>query len=231
MADIRQNPTPLDEFGVGNNIYLACSNFGTGCPNWEQTDNGVWAPLFQTGGIVICRKDPPPPPPRDTRAASYWSPLVLDGDDQESWGAAIGGGGSGVYWRVQLTKDHSPPGAGLTVDGYWFGLVVGTSGGTWNLGRYTNFGPATLASTAGPGTANANVLLIRRVGNDLQGWRSTDAGANWTMILSATDTTYMTDLQPGLSLADDAVQGHGFDMFGGGPAEEFIPQFYRRVYS
>lgn len=228
MADIRQNQTPLDAFdyGVGED-YLHNLN-----SNWQaHTAGGLAAGCYydvDNSGYARCHS------PTDTRALSRWLPLALDGDDQEVWAHEIGGSGSGKSWRLSLTKNDVFAGT----YGYSFTVSVGTGGGSWFLRRYDGDATGTVISSSpgGAPTATPGWMLLRRSGNKLQGWRANSGGtdlANWTKIVESTsdDTTYMTGLYPTLWIADDAVQGHGFDYFGGGPEPDWMPEFIRRPWN
>lgn len=224
MADIRQNPTVIDAFDYGaSETYLSALN-----SNWTGGVSGLAAPLWydvDQDGYARTHS------PTDTRALSSWTPLVLDGDDQEVWAHEIGGTGSGKSWRLALTKDHTPGSPG-TVSGYSFTISVGTGGGSWFIRKYVNsdVGTVIASGVGGPPTANPGWCLLRRSGNNIQAYRADSGGEDtdsWTQIYSVADTTFMTGLMPTLWLGDDAVQGHGYDYFGGGPYVPTRAQIYR----
>jgi hypothetical protein len=217
MADIRQNPVALDLFDYGNVLdYLTVFN-----SNWVSHVAGglaaglTYRPVGAGEGHATARY------PTDRRAFSYWSPLLLDGDDQEVWARERGGTGSGKSWRLSLTKD--PVFAGIS--GYSFTITVGTGGGSWFIRRYDADATGTIIASGTPGapTAEPRYCLLRRSGSFLQAFRAGSGGTdtnNWTQIYNVFDETYMTGLYPTLWVADDAHQNHGYDEFGGGPAAE-----------
>lgn len=219
MADIRQNPVPLDLFNYGpTSFYLDGVGGWVGFP-FGGLAGDLW---YRAAGSGIAATNAP----TDTRAFSYYSPLgALDGDDQEIWAFEVGGSGSGKSWRLALTKDW----AFAKVSGYSFTISVGTGGGSWFIRKYTNdANGVTIANgIPGPPTAAPGYCLLRRVGNDIQAWYGAGDPDTWILVASATDTSYMTGLWPTLWLADNALQFHGYEMFGGGPNRYRRAQIYR----
>lgn len=218
MADIRQNPGFLDDFDRADENPLS------GGGNWAQTASGFWSELELENNQATLQG-------ANTLSSSYWTPTSYSGDDCEVWGIAAGGGASGMAFRLGLYKDV---GVGANLDGYRYGFDIGASGGRHVIRELLNGAGSNLAVSADAGgtpTGNPGHLLFRRNGNDLEGWWSSDAGANWTLMVSATDTTYTTNLFLSLDLADNGgLQSVEWTAFGGGPAEEFFPQIYRRPF-
>lgn len=219
MADIRQNPAVLDNFdSYANGTIL---NAGTG--GWYTNGD-----LGGGGGIGYLEIDSGHAETPVARGSALWGALVLDGNDQECWAYAIGGGASGISWRLALTE---PSAAGA--NGYSFTITRGTGGTSWFLARYDNFTEATDIIASGAGGAvslNPGLMLIRRVGNDIEAWYANNDPTNWSNIYTATDATYTTNLIPTLWLANNTGGSlHGWDYFGGGPAVARRAQIYRWI--
>jgi hypothetical protein len=210
MADIRQSTTAKDDFNRADEDPLS------GGGNWAQTDSGVFTPMVIKSNAATHQSGGP-------SSMSHWTPTTYDGDAAEAWGARTGGGAGGIAWGIGLARDV---GGSNAMDGYRFRDEDGST----SLKRFLNGSDSTVLDT-GTGTSGADgdLLLIRRNGNDVEGWFSSDDGANWTLKVSATDTTYTTGFYLALSIRDNsASQLLGWDYFGGGPAKPFIPQIYRR---
>lgn len=217
MADIRQSTAFLDDFNRADENPLS------GGGNWAQTDTAL-------GPAMRLLTNKATSPSGQTISSSYWVPLALDGDDAEAWGHPVNGGANGIAWGLGLFKDL---GGSSLVDGYRFRIDVSSSGGFYTLGRYDNgVRTAIQANVAGAPTGGTGLLLIRRNGNDVEGWQAANTdGSDFTLRISGTDTTYTTGLHPALSISDNSGGSIlQWDWFGGGPAEEFVPQIYRRVY-
>jgi hypothetical protein len=221
MADIRQNPATLDNFDSYADGTILNAGTGGWYTNGDLGGGGGIGNLEVNDGIAETDGSIP-------RGLAVWGALVLDGNDQEVWAYAIGGGVSGISWRLALAQ---PSAAG--VNGYSFTISRGTGGTTWFLARYDNFTEATaiIASGAGGATAtNPGLMLIRRVGNDIEAWYGNGDPESWSNIYTATDATYTTNLQPYLWLANNTGGSlHGWDYFGGGPAVARRAQIYRWI--
>lgn len=213
MADIRQDTGIKDTFERADEDPLS------GGGNWAQTDTASWYLRLQNdtatsrAGIDI--------------GNSYWTPDTYDGDEAECWGCCEGGGASGIRWGVGL---FTSVGGSNQQDGYLFSLANAAVGGYYDLHRMLNGALGTLLANGGdPPVANPGILLIRRNGNDVEGWLSEDNGATWTMHLSATDTTHMTGFSLGLRITDESGTSLlGFTCFGGG-GHTNRPQIYRWI--
>lgn len=216
MADIRQSTDFLDDFQRANENPLSHGG------DWGKTDSGPWPTAMVLETLHA------------THASGIgtgnmsWIPLSLDGDDAEAWGIATGGNASGIAWGIGL---FSSIGGTNQAEGYRFREEVGSGGGATRLYRYLNGSPTTIASSgSSPPTGDPGLLLIRRNGNDVEGWHSGDSGANWTLYVSATDTTYTTGLHPSIGVTDNsASQILGWSAFGGGPGPPNRPQIYRWI--
>lgn len=222
MADIRQNPTFLDDFNRANESPLS------GGGNWARLDS-VWSDdmdLVSNQATHGAGK---------TFSFSYWTPESWNGSEAEAWGYATGGGANGMAWDIGI---HSNVGGSNAVDGYMLTLAISAGNDTDLVlyeaanGVYTELTRDTTPTYLpnGDGANGDYYLLIRRNGNDVEGWGSAD-GVTWTLGVSATDTTYTTGLFAGIGCADNGgFQTVKWRDFGGGPAEEFIPQIYRRPF-
>ena len=223
MPEIRQSRVILDDFQRADENPLSHGG------DWLQvapSNPTVWG-LMELENTHATHDDPL------QFGFAYWNPLSLSGDDAECWAFALGGNASGTGWRVGLLRDVN--GASASVDGYLFSFNISTGGGSTLLRRYTN-GTATDIDTnaSSPSTGNPGYLLIRRNGNDVEGWANTNAGdaSSWTLYVSATDTSHTTDLHPAIGVSDNASQQTTyFDWFGGGAVSDWNQEFIRRPHN
>ena len=208
MADIRQSTTVLDDFNRADETPLS------GGGNWLEG----WGGPLGIDNFTVSRTEV-------IAFSSYWVPLEMDGDDAEAWATALGGNASSNTWRLGIMRDN---GGATFTDGYFFSMPITSGGGQTRLERIDNTVATILDSnTANPPTGGGWIGLIRRNGNDVEGWASTDAGANWTLYVSATDTTYTTGFHGLLALQGDEVE---WDDFGAGPTvTRRLPQIYRII--
>lgn len=222
MPDIRQNATFIDNFNRADEDPLSSGG------KWAVTDTSIW-----THGLVIKNNTATHRAPGNS-SDSYWIPDSYSGDDAEFWAYQEGGGASGIAWAVDLW--HDPGGSGA-VDGYRFRYERAAANIAWVLYRFTNAGATTIFTSGSlpsdPTYTNGNgILLIRRKGNDVEGWACAQSDpTNWTRYAVATDTNYTTDLHFGLGVNDNSGgQVLGWDNPGGGPLPVFTPKFIRRPW-
>lgn len=214
MADIRTTPE-LDDFDRDEDPL-------SGGGNWAKVDTGVWpADMAATSaGDGAVGADPPD-------AFYYWTPGSHTGD-MEVWATSSFGADLTEAWRLGLFKDVGIHGS--VVDGY--GILVTSDGGVadWSLRRYSNGGFTQIAGVLGGQhlSGGGDLALLRINGNEVEVFYSLDDGANWTMIMSATDTTYRTGLYLSLGISTDDGGNPGWINFGGGQEEDVIPQIWRK---
>lgn len=208
MADIRQNTKVRDDFNRANENPVQAP--------WAQANSGVWGPMSIAGNRLIGTQTPP------TASGAYWSTEAWTGDKAEVWATAAGAVGNNEDWRLGLMRND---GVGVR-DGYTFHYGQSAGNNFWQIRRYDDGSLTSIAfdNTPTEVLSEGHMALVRRNGNDIEGWHSTDSGANWTLILAATDTAYTTDLYAMLGAGGNVM---GWDDFGGGPLT-FIPQIYRR---
>lgn len=214
MADIRQSTTIKDDF------QRAASDPASG--DWGDTvffgQVAIAGPALPDRMLTHSASDSP--------AIGYYTAETYSGDDCEVWARAVGGGEiSGIAWAVGLFKNF-----GGSIDGYRFRWE--SVGDVYTLRKYTS-GSFTVLDTGNPDVGSADHwFLLRRNGNDVEGWISgNDDPTSWTMVVSATDTTHTTGLYGCLGVTDNAQsQQLGWNEFGAGVAEERRrPQIYRWV--
>lgn len=209
MPDLRLSYTIRDDFNRANENPI-------GAP-WAGANTGVWAQMALASNQIVGTATPP------TSSGSYWTTENWDNDQAEVWATARGTISNNEDWRLGLMRDD-----GVAVrDGYTLhhGLVAGTN--YWEIRRYDNGSPSTIAfsETVGFGLSEGQMVLFRRNGDNVEGFRSTDGGTNWSSILSASATEYTTDLYAMLGAGGNVM---GWDNFGGGPGRH-IPQIYRWI--
>jgi len=215
MADIRQSTGIFDDFNRDENPL---SHSG----DWAQIDTtrDPLQALLIAPGFGTARRT------GSGSAYSYWTPLVMDGDDAECWSYTRGGNASANAWGWALLRGLGGTNAW---DGYVARMEIGTGGGSCHMYRVLN-GTSTNIQTnnANPPTGGGWLGLIRRNGALVEFWASDDGqtGANWTNYLSVSDSTYTTGLSGALHCFGDLTE---HDYFGVGPHVVRRPQFFRLI--
>lgn len=205
MADIRQNPTIKDDFNRADENPLASP--------WLVSDTGIWLPMVLKSNSITHQLG--------GSSQSHWTTATFDGDAAECWATRIGGSGPFIAWGIAI---WSTVGAGA-VDGYRFRLENESN---YTLRRFNNGVTGSLLDSDAGVIPGAIHMLIRRNGNDVEGWVSVDQNT-WTLVVSATDTTYTTGFYLSLGIIDESnSQILGWDNFGGG-AEANRTQIYRWI--
>ncbi len=149
----------------------------------------------------------------DKTSVAFWTPQAFTGAMEVSAKAA-GSPDVSEGWRIGFLKDV---GGSNQVDGYLLMINNGIgSGGNWQVRRYANGSSQTIFSQNNLGLPGNKLVLFRRVGGTLEAWESGDNGANWTLKLSVSDSTYTTDLRLALAIDSDDGTGPTWDDFGGG---------------
>ncbi len=220
MADIRGTAL-LDDFNRADEDPLS------GGGNWLQTDTAFVGPLILRG-MAATHRSP------GVSGDSFWTPQTFDPavGQVEVWGCPGGGGAgaAGVAWALDFWQDAGGSGQ---VDGYRFRNESSGGGAGFVIYKVTNTN--NVAAVSGDpgfvtGAGDATPMLMRRNGNDIEGWYSTDSGANWTMVVSMTDTSYMGPYNLACGIRDNSGgQVLDWDCFGGGIPMERKTQIYRWV--
>ena len=199
MADIRQSVTIKDDFNRANADPV-------GAP-WATANSGGWAQMAISSNQLIGTQTPP------TSSGSYWTTRSWDYDQAEVWATAVGTVGNNEDWRLGLMRDD---GVGVR-DGYTLHYGLSAGNDFWQFRRYDDGSFTGIALDDNPSVTlgSGSLALVRRNGANVEGWVSTDGGANWTNVLTATnDTTYTTGLYAMLGAGGNVM---GWDDFGGGP--------------
>ena len=212
MADIRQTTSTLDNFNRANENPIASpwvarfSGSGRG-----RIDSNILKPVSSSTWI------------------DSWTTKTFDNDACEVWATTWSVADGNEFWYCSLLQNLN----GTSVlDGYVTRAQHITGGILrWTISRYDNETQTQLGANVDLGLLVENFLItFRREGSDLVSYSSEDAGANWTERIRRTDSTYTTGLYLGLGTGTNDGTGPGWDNFGGGPAEAFTPQIYRRTY-
>lgn len=212
MADIRRTPV-IDDFERADEFPLASP--------WLLADNSWGTGNLDTGNYQGSPGD----------SVYYYSTLGPFDDDMEVWGA----GGAGIddteAWRLALLKDVGGTNA---VDGYLLLIVASGGGANWQIRKYTNWsGVSTLASVSGSlidaGGGSPEYALLRINGDDIEAWYCSDV-TSWTLVASATDTTYRTDLYLSMGISTDDGGNPSWQAIGGGAIPPWVPEFIRRPW-
>lgn len=218
MADIRQNSTSKDDFNRGAEDPLS--------------NGGKWAQLDLAGNSLVGASVIGEPCARHRASQvgfSYWTPdPVMDDDSAECWARIRNLTPSGGATEVGF---FSSVGGTNAADGYLFGIATASGTNSYRLRRYDNFVLTTLSSFSDVGADLGGFILCRRNGTSVEGWHNGSADlTTWTLAVSVVDATYTTGFYPTLKTNENfSSTSTGLDDFGSGPADEFIPQIYRRV--
>ena len=220
MADIRTTEI-LDDF-------VRPPEFPLDNGTWAQSDTFRFAPmaLFIQGGINHRISHPTAaqwPSGADRRfASSYWlEPFnTADVGYIEAWGRPTGGNASGLAWSIGLFKDV---GGSNQIDGYFFREEITTGGGRTVIYKYIN-GTRTPITGSGPvlftgAPAGALFMFKLFADGDMEIWCSTDSGDNWTLLLTANDTTYQGQFYIAFGVTDNS----GSRLAGWGPVGGGVP--------
>jgi len=159
----------------------------SGGGNWAQTDLGVWNAM-RLGSYAARRST-------SGTSASYWTQDSFAGGTGSVWAKWDGIGPYTARVSIALYKDV---GGSNAVDGYEFardrGLFFGNERDYWRIWRFDNGvrSASPLATTAqNPPTAGYRYFNLRRNGDTVEGWVSSD-GQTWVLAVSAADSTYTT---------------------------------------
>lgn len=217
MPDIRTTSL-LSDFGPNTNFEDPISEGG----RWERMINA--SPPNVIKGGVMTNQD------TDTLGYSYWTPESFDATPEtpvEVWGKATGGGGGSAGWGWRIGVAQTPgPGGGFR--GY-IALDFHALDDFTLLRKYSS--EASFTNIASGGPIDANYYLFRYDGSLIELYSAPSFDPNtWSLVLSATDSEYATDLFLAWGEED---QGFGqicaWDEVGGG-VEDDVPQIYRRPF-
>lgn len=212
MADIRYTTVIIDSFNRADEPYPPGL-----LPPWEWTP--VWdLPCFlENNGIGSPSFNP------NDQAMSSWRGMPMGGDC-EAWGIASGDAPlHDAYYYGLFRADGS---------GYYVRDAHNVLDQPWQLiRRDPGGGGSLLDQSAGDFLLTGyapDYAIIQTVGSLVQAGYSQDAGANWTIMVSANDTTYRDDLY--MSFGGQGG-GPGWDAVGGGPFIRRRSQIFRHVYN
>ena len=201
LADIRATPL-LDDFDRPNESPLS------GGGNWAKADASSNVIQLLNNQVTL---------PSQTSIASLfqWAPEAFDGD-VEVWATFRGGLDDGAAADLGIVTDA---GGTNQMDGYVLRAVNTFGFAGWQIRKRTNWGGVQVLAQAGftgGGVGTGHIVLLRREGSALQGWRSKDGGTTWALEVSASDSTFTTDLHVGLGFSVAVATSPAWDVFGGG---------------
>lgn len=143
--------------------------------------------------------------------SSAWMDRRIHGPDCELWARQGEGPDITESQSVGLMQD---PHSISTRKGYAISNTDSIGGDGTSLDRFDN-GVVTVLDDNVPTAANT-LHLLRIEGDLVQGWVSTDDGANWELRLEAVDTTHRNDFYPWLRCSSDDGAGPTWLDLGGG---------------
>ena len=233
MADIRVTGIldPTDDRGPTVAPEIPLDYGGRWSPYGSYTDDlALLAYGVGPAHYIITASDQTPSTPQ--QAHSYWTPSTFDGD-VEVWAHLNTGLDDGASMSLGLIS--SAGGYGGSWDGYHLRIINTFSASTtrWEIYRIDN-GSATLVASTLDSVVSLpsgdHVVLFRRSGNDLQGYKSSDDGLNWTLGVSVTDSTYTTGMNVGVGTSVQSITDYpGWYTVGGG-VDNWMPEFIRRPW-
>ena len=201
LADIRTTPL-LDDFDRPNENPLS--------------GGGSWAKADSSSNVIQLVNNQVTLPGQTSIVSLYqWTPEALDGD-VEVWATLRGSLDDGAAADLGIVTEV---GGTNQMDGYVLRAVNTFGFAGWQIRKRTNWGGLQVLAQSGftgGGVATGHVVLFRREGNALQGWRSKDGGATWALEISAADSTYKTGLSIGLGFSVAVATSPAWDDFGGG---------------
>lgn len=190
MTDIRFS-SQIDDFNRADETPLASP--------WAQTDSGYLPSLILKSNAVTHAGG-------QVSGDSYWTTNSFDDSVIEVWAIPTGGGGgaAGIAWAIDFWQN--PGGSSGQNDGYRF-RNEHSIGNAQNLYRITNgAGPAIAGPASGFTSASGDIMLLRytKATALFECFLSTDNGANWTLQMSVSDSTYTPPFYVGLGIVDNS---------------------------
>lgn len=156
----------------------------------------------------------------------YWTPSTWSGD-VEVWARAAQNLEDGA--SASLGMISSAGGYGASWDGYHLRINNTFAFFRWELWVVTNGSGSMVDTGVDPGVGFGDYVLFRRNGNDLEGWYSGDNAANWSMVISYTDTNYTTAMSVGCGFSVSLITSYPGWLYFGGGVNVNRPQFYRWI--
>lgn len=206
MPDIRQRTTILDDFNRTENPLSQGGNWTRpGVASYDVKTNGSEAVGSLTGG-QSCH--------------ALYLPITMSGNDCEVWCQRMAGNSPSLAWGLGFYD-----GTGASANGWLFRSETDTIGGRFRIYKLTS-GSFTSVAEVTPGVSDGGAHLIRRNGNDIEGW-AVDGGAmsDLGLVISHTDSAYSTGMYPVLEISGSTL--HAWDNFGAG-GRRMRSQFIRR---
>jgi hypothetical protein len=211
MADIRRSAV-LDDCQRANEHPLA----GPTGVEWGKVGVGgssFWGTDGHVGGLclvdnVIGNHGVVP----DSRQGAYWKPLIAH-DPCEVWARSAAGFDLSEAWHLFLALQRPD---GTNVKGYMASMVVPVGPDIWAIARLDDVFSSTLLVSVPQGPLGDNELALFRLdAGVLSLWRDNGTnGASWSLVCSASDSTYtFGHLGLGTDQDDD---NPGWREFGGG---------------
>ena len=201
LGDIRTTPL-LDDFDRPDENPLSGS--------------GSWAKADASSNVIQLVNNQVRLPSQTSILSLYqWAPESLDGD-VEVWATLGGALDDGAAADLGIVTEV---GGTNQMDGYVLRAVNTFGFAGWQIRKRTNWGGVQVLAQAGfsgGGASTGHLVLFRREGNALQGWRSKDGGATWALEISATDSTHTAGFHIGLGFSVAVATSPSWDDFGGG---------------
>jgi hypothetical protein len=209
MADIRYTTAILDDFNRADEDPIAAP--------WTRNWAGVNIQSAELRNNQCGSSNGNPA----VSAQSYLSTESFTGSEIECWASAVGDAAQAESFRMGLCD------GAVGMNGYILRCENPVGSNKWAIRKYTNGSATELISVNGDLPGSNQLVLMQLTPAGVFCYISFDTGANWTLRVSHSDTTYRSGLFPHLGANGG---GPAWDYVGAGVPITFIPQFYRRPY-
>lgn len=153
----------------------------------------------------------------------FWSTMSFTGDDIEAWGIFTGTLPQAESNRFGLCD------SAVGMNGYICRAQNPVGPDNWVIRKYTNGVATGIASQNAPLPSGGSICLMQLTATHVRVYHSTDGGLNFTLIVSAADTTYRSNLY--LHFGGNGRGGGWTGVGGGVPSVRRHPQIYRWIFN
>jgi len=206
-VEVRPGPTTADRFNRANENPLG--------GNWVKVDGASTNLKLQNNQVTLAGGG---------RAHYYWNPFPATNNNVTAWATLRSSLDDGA--AADLGVWASVSGSASAADGYTLRLSNSFGGSGWEIRRITNWGSTVIATcpgsncvtTSNPGSASSGqrIRFVHKTSGQMEGWRSTDNGHTWELIILKTDTVHTGNFRIGFGHSIAVATSPTWDNFGGG---------------